>query len=446
MQVSVETTSGLERRLTIQIPAELVDTAVDSRLKETARQVRIDGFRPGKVPMKVVKSRYGVSVRQEVASELMRNHFVEAVTQEKLNPAGTPSIEPKSVVEGQPLEFVAVFEVYPEVALNSLEGESIERPQAEVTDADVLELIEELRKQRMSWSTVERAAALEDQVNIDFEGFIDGEAFEGGKGERYDLVLGSNSFIPGFEDQLVGTQAGDEKDVEVTFPEQYQAEQLAGKAAVFKVKVNAVKARELPELNEEFFTIFGVQEGGETAFREEVRKNMERELQKAVKNRVKESVLDRLLAKNPIEVPKALVDGEVDVLRRQAVQQFNFGQEFDPAQLPAELFADQAKKRVQLGLLIAEVVASSELKADKETVRALVEEQAQAYQEPEKVVEYYYQDENLLRQVEAAALEEQVVETLLQQLEVTDKNMSYKEVMQPKEEADEAEDQQEVDA
>lgn len=431
MQVSVETTSALERRLTIQVPAEKVDTAVDERLKQTARKVKVDGFRPGKVPFNVVKRRFGDSVRQEVLSELMRNHFIEAVTQEKLNPAGTPEIEPVKMAAGEAFEFVATFEVYPEVELKSLEGETVERPVAEVTDADVDTLVDDLRKQRATFAEVDKAAELGDQVKIDFEGFIDGEAFAGGKGEGHDLTLGSNSFIPGFEEQLVGVRAGDARDVEVSFPENYQAADLAGKAAVFKCTVHAVKQQQLPELDDAFFALFGVSEGGEAAFRAEVRKNMSAQLKQALRNTTKQAVFDALLKVNPVAVPRALIDGEVDNLRRQAAQQYNLGQDFDINQIPADLFKDQARNNVALGLVVGEVIKANELKADEALVNELLSEMAQSYQEPQKVVDYYKSNPEMLRQVQGAALEQQVVDKLLSQAQVTDVTKTFKELAMP---------------
>ncbi len=431
MQVSVETTSALERRLTVQVPAEKIESAVDARLKQTARKVKIDGFRPGKVPMQVVKRRFGDSVRQEVLSEMMREHFVEAVQQESLTPAGTPEIAPGKIEAGQPFEFVATFEVYPEIQLNSLEAQKVERPVSEVTDADLEVMIEDLRKQRAEWVAAEKAAEQGDQVNLDFEGFVDGEAFAGGKGEQYDLVLGSNSFIPGFEDQLVGTQAGEDKDIEVSFPEDYQAADLAGKKAVFKCHVNAVKSQALPELNDAFFENFGVKEGGLDAFKAEVRKNMDAQLKQAVRSQTKQAVFKALMDANPVEVPKALIDNEIDNLRRQAAQQYNLGKDFDISQIPADLFQEQAKNNVTLGLLVGELIKANEMKAEDAMVDELLNEMAQSYQEPEKVVEYYRSNQEMLRQVQAAALEQQVVDKLLAEAQVTDVSKTFKELAQP---------------
>ena len=432
MQVSVETTSALERRVTIQVPAEKVDTVVDARLKDTARKAKVDGYRPGKIPMSVIKRRFGEGVRQDVLSELIRNHFIEAVTQENLNPAGTPDIEPsKANKEGQPFEFTATFEVYPEIELKSLAEEVVERPVAEVNDEDLEELITDLRKQRAEWADADKAAETGDQVNIDFEGFIGDEAFEGGKGESYDLVLGSSSFIPGFEEQLVGTKAGEAKAVEVSFPEDYQAENLAGKAATFQCKVNAVKTQQLPELNDEFFSHYGVKEGGEEGFRAEVRKNMTAQLKQALRNTTKQAAFAALVNANPIEVPNALIASEVDNLRSQAAQQYNLGEAFDINQIPADIFKDQAKHNVILGLLVGEVIKVNEIKADQAIVDGLLNEMAQSYQDPQKVVDYYKTNPEMLRQVEGAALEQQVVDKLLSEVKVTDVSKTFKELAMP---------------
>lgn len=443
MQVSVETTSGLERRVTIQVPAAQVDNAVEERLKQTAKSARINGFRRGKVPMSYVRRQFGADVRAEVVSEVVRTQYVEAITKEELNPAGFPEIEPKVNEAGKDLEFVATLEIYPEVEVGSLSEVTVEKPAASVTDEDLDKMINVLREQQAAWVEVEREATEQDQVNIDFEGFIDGEAFEGGKAEGHDLGLSSGTFIPGFEAQLVGTKAGEEKDVNVTFPEDYQAEQLKGKDAVFKVKVNKVSEQQLPELNDEFFAKYGVEEGGVEAFRADVKKNMERELEQTIKNKVKEQVIDALIKGNEFDVPKALISNEIDALRQQAVQQFGGPSNFDASQLPAELFKEQAEKRVKLGLLMASVVEAKELKADEAALRAYVEKLAESYQDPDEVVDYYMSNDQMRQQLESAVLEELVVESLLSEATVNDVEMSYDDAIKPaapqQEEAEEAE-------
>ena len=300
-------------------------------------------------------------------------------------------------------------------------------------------MVETLRKQHSTFSEVERAAEDGDQLNIDFEGFKDGEAFEGGKAEGHDLVLGSNTMIPGFEDGLAGKSAGDEAELELTFPEQYHAEELAGQAVVFKVKVNKVSAPELPELDAEFFAKFGIDETDLDGFKAEIRKNMEREVKQALHAKLKNKVLNELVKLNDIDVPKALIGGEVDRLRQQAVQQFGGGAEIDASALPAELFEPQAKRRVSIGLLVGELIQSNELKADADRVRSTIEEMAETYQEPQEVIDYYYGNQEQLAQVEALVLEDQVVDLLASQAKVTEEAVSYQDAIKPAQpEAEEA--------
>ena len=429
MQVSVESTSALERRLTIGVPAERIESEVTKRLQQTARRAKVPGFRPGKVPMSVIRQRYEDSARQEALGDLIQSSFYEAIVAEKLNPAGAPSVEPKVFEKGKDLEYVATFEIYPEIQVAGFEGITVERPQAEVSEADVDNMLDILRKQNTRFEAVERAAENGDQLNIDFVGKIEGEAFAGGSAKGTALVLGSGRMIPGFEDALVGAKAGEERVITPTFPEDYQNLELAGKTAEFTVTVNAVAAPVLPELNEQFFALFGASEGGLEGFRAEVRKNMERELRQAIKSKVKNQVMEGLLAANPVELPKALVANEVQRLRVQAVQQF--GGNIKPEQLPAELFEEQAKRRVSLGLIIAEVVKQAELKPDDARVRELIEEMASAYQEPEQVVAWYYKNEQQLGEVRSVVLEQQVVDTVLQKAKVTDKPVSYEEAVKP---------------
>lgn len=431
MQVSVEATSALERRMTVGVPAARIESAVDKSLQQTARRAKVPGFRPGKVPMSVIRQRYEGAARQEALGDLIQETFYEAVVEQKLNPAGAPSIEPKVFEKGKDLEYVATFEVFPEIKLAGFEGIAVERPQAEVGDADVDTMLDVLRKQNTRFETVERAAENGDQITIDFVGKIDGEAFAGGSAKGVPLVLGSGRMIPGFEDALVGVKAGEERVINPTFPEDYQNLDLAGKTAEFTVNVTAVAAPALPELNDAFFALFGVKEGGLEGFRAEVRKNMERELRQAIKTKVKNQVMEGLLETNPVEVPKALVADEVNRLRVQAVQQF--GGNIKPENLPAELFEEQAKRRVVLGLIIAEVVKQNELKPDETRVRALIEEMASAYQEPEQVVAWYLKNEKQLNEVRSVVLEEQVVDTVLGKAKVTDKSVSYEEAVKPAE-------------
>jgi len=431
MQVSVETTSGLERKMTVEIPSDRIDSEVETRLKDTAKRVRIDGFRPGKVPMREVKRRYGLGVRQEVLSELMRSTYFEAVMQEKLNPAGAPSIEPVDAAEESAFSYVATFEVYPEVEVKGMDSVEVVRPTVTISDEDVSEMIDILRKQQATWETVEREAADGDQVTIDYVGTKDGEEFDGGKAENAPLTLGSNTFIPGFEDGLVGTKAGDEKVLDLTFPEDYGNKDLAGAAVQFAVTVKAVAEQKLPELNDEFFARFGVEGNDEESFRAEVKKNMERELDQAVKTKVKNQVMDGLVAQNEVEIPAALINEEIDRMRQQAVQQFGGGQGFDPKSLPAEMFQDQAKKRVHVGLVVAEIIKSNELTADEDKVDTMLNEMASVYQEPQQVIDWYKNNPEQLNQLKAVVLEEQVVEKVLESAKVEEKEMSYQDAVKP---------------
>ena len=440
MQVSIETTSGLERRLTVGVPAERIDSEVATRLKKAAKNVRLPGFRPGKVPMKVMQQRFGAGVRQEVLGEVMSQSFQEAVVQEKLRPAGQPSIEPKSLEAGKDLEYVATFEVFPEVDLVELQGFAVERAVADVTDADIDNIIEVFRKQQGGWEAVERAAAEGDRVNISYVGTRDGEPFEGGSAEDSDLELGSGRMIPGFEDGIVGMSAGEEKTLQLTFPEDYHNEALQGAAVEFKVTVNRVEALELAPVDEALFAKYGVEEGGEEQFRKEVAENMARELKNAVEGKVKQQVMDALVdAHANLEIPRALIAQEVDTLRNQMFQQFGGAgaQDMDlKSLLPDDMFAENAEKRVKLGLLLSELVSKFELQADPGRVRQTIEEMAATYQDPEEVVNWYYSNQEQLASVQSKVLEDQVVEKLLESAKITDKECSYQEAIAPAQQGD----------
>ena len=432
MQVSVETTQGLERRLTISVPAETVDVEVKNRLRHIGKTQRINGFRPGKVPASVIQKRYGQSVRQEVAGELMQRNFVDAIVAEKLNPAGRPSFIAKSNEDGKALEFEATFEVYPEVVLKDLDKIAVERPAVDVTDADLDEMFETLQNQHKTWKENKRKTKKGDKLTIDFNGRVDGEEFEGGKAEGFELELGSNRMIPGFEKEIIGMKAGDEKTITVTFPDDYHAEKLKGKDAEFDIVVHKTEGAVLPEVNDEFAKLFGVEDGGVAALREEVGKNMTRELNQAVKAKVKEQVIEGLLEVSELEIPAALIAQEVDVLRKQAMQRF--ADQMDPnnlPELPAEMFEEQAKKRVKTGLLLGEVIKVNELKVDEAKVTELIESAASAYEDPAEVIEYYKTNKELAQQMQNVALEEQAVEFLLESAKVKNKKASFKDIMNP---------------
>lgn len=440
MQVSIETTSKLERRLTVGVPAERVDVEVDSRLQKASHNVRLPGFRPGKVPMKVMRQRFGTGVRQEVLGEVMSQSFQEAVIQEKLRPAGQPTIEPRSMEAGKDLEYVAIFEVFPDVELAEMKDFPVTRPEAEVTEEDVDRIIEVFRKQQGSWEVVERAAADGDKVNINYVGTRDGEAFDGGSAEDSDLELGSGRMIPGFEDGIVGMSAGEEKTLSLSFPEEYHNEELKGAAVEFKVTLNNVHEMVPAAVDEALFAQYGVEEGGEAQFRSEVSDNMARELKNAVENKVKQQVMDAVLdAHDGLEVPQALIQQEIGALRNQMFQQFGgaAGQDLDlNSLLPDEMFEENARRRVKLGLIMAELISTHELKADADRVRSTIEEMASTYQDPQEVVDYYYANQEQLASVESKVLEDQVVEKLLQDANITVDKCSYQEAISAEQEAE----------
>ena len=434
MQVSVETTSGLERRLIVGVPAARIDSAVDSRLQNAARTIKLDGFRPGKVPMRVVRQRFGESVRMEVLGEVMNESFYEAIQQQGLKPAGRPNIEPKSLEAGKDVEFVATFEVFPEVEAKDYSSIEVKKPVSEITAADIDKMIENLRQQRAEWQSVERAAASGDKANIDYLGTKGGVAFDGGKAEGSDLELGSGRMIPGFEDGIVGMSAGEEKVLALSFPDDYHSEDLKGAAVEFKITVNSVSEKKLPELDEALFEAFGVKEGGEEAFPAEVEKNMARELKNATKSRIKNQVMEGVLAIHAdLQVPKALVSQEIDALRNQQMQQFGaMAEKLNAADiLPDELFRENAERRVKLGLVLNELISIEGIKAEEDKVRAALEEMAASFEDKDEIINWYMSNPQQLQQIEGMVIEEEVVEKLLEKSKVSEETLSYEEVMSP---------------
>ncbi len=431
MQVSVETTQGLERRATITVPAATIDEKVKELLKNEYRNRRINGFRKGKVPPNVLQKLFGKEARARAAQELMQSKYFEAIMQEKINPAGPPSIEPKVNEAGQDLEFVATFEVYPEVEVQGLDKIEIEKPDVTVTDKDVDDMLDTLRKQHASWKEVKRKSKKGERITIDFTGRIDGEEFDGGKAQDFALELGQGRMIPGFEDEIIGMKTGEEKTIKVTFPEDYHAENLKGKEAEFDIVAKKVEEQVLPEIDDEFVALFGVKEGGVDALKAEVRKNMERELKNTVQSKVKEQVLKGLVENNDVETPSAMVKQEIDVLRRQAMQRFGNNAQQMP-ELPANLFEEQAKERVKVGLLLGEVIRGNDIKVDDAKVDEIIANNASAYEDPEEVVAYYKGNEELMQQVRNVALEDQAIDFILEKAKVSAKKTSFDELMNPK--------------
>lgn len=431
MQVSIESSTGLERQLKIGVPADKIDQEVTDRLQKATKTVSIKGFRKGKVPLKVVKQHYGRGVRQEVVGEIVNSSFYEAVQQEELRPVGQPRIDDIKDTEGQDLEYLAVFEVYPEVKLADLTKVKVSRPVADVTEADVEKMIGVLRDQQATFNVAEKAAEEGDQVNIDFVGTHKKEEFAGGSAEGQDLVLGSDSMIPGFEDGIIGLSAGDESVLKLKFPKDYHSEELKGKAVQFAVKVNSVSVKQVPEMDDEFFKLYGVESGGEEKFREDIEANMERELKNAIRTKIKNRVMDQLFKLNKVDVPDALVANEIIQLKQQMVQQFGGGQQIDLSMLPDDMFKEKAERRAALGVIVSEVVKVEALSPDEDKVRARIDEIASTYEQPQEVVDYYYSKPELLSSVEAVVLEDQVTELVLSKAKVKDETQPYDEVVKP---------------
>ncbi|MEM7027513.1 MAG: trigger factor [Pseudomonadota bacterium] len=431
MQVSVENTGSLERKVHVEIPGDKITSEISSRLQRLTKTTKIQGFRPGKAPLKVVQSRYGTQVRQEVLGEMLQSGLQDALTQENLKPAGTPRIEAINDEDGKDFAFTAVIEIYPEVVLKPVEQLAIERPVCNISEKDVADMIEVLRKQQRRQEVVERAAKDGDIININFEGFLDGEAFEGGKAENYNLEIGSNSFIEGFESGLIGQSAEDETTLNLTFPEDYNKEEFQGKAVEFKVKVNSVNEPVLPPIDAEFMKAFGVQDGNEDTFKAEIQKNMEREVDLTLRQQVKNTVLDALHADNEVDLPQSMVMQESQRIKEELEQNMK-RQGIDSSPIKGaddKLFTEQAEKRVSLQLLVAEIIKKNDIKPEQSRVRSMIEEMATGYEDPNTVINWYYSDKNNLAQVEALVLEEEVINWVLMNAKVTEKARSFDEIM-----------------
>lgn len=424
MQVSVETLKGLERKVTVSVPTEKVEEEVSLRLKNLARKVKVDGFRPGKVPMHVVKNRFSDSVREDVAREMVQSTLYEALQNEKLMPAGSPRVEPEQVESGKDFIYSAVFEVLPEINVVELNDDKIEVIKAQVSNKDVDAMIEKLREQAKEWSEVSRAVANGDKAVIDFEGFLGDKAFEGGSAQGYEIVVGSGSMIPGFEEGLVGAKQGKPFEIKVTFPEDYGHKDLAGKEATFKITVQKVFEGKLPELNDAFAKKFNIEEGGIEALKKDIKENMERELERRVSAMNREKIFDKLMEVNPFDLPNALIDQEIEHLKHEMYHRL-FGHEHSDNEtipdFPRALFEEQAKRRVHLGLLFSEYVKKHELVADKARVDAMIEKFASAYEKPEELRAWYQSSKERLGEIEALVMEEMVAEKISENAKLVDK-------------------------
>lgn len=435
MAVSVETLSGLERKITVMVPTEKIEEEVGLRLRNLASKVKVHGFRAGKVPMNVVKQRYSDSVRQEVARDMVQSTLFEALKENQLTPAGAPFVEPEDVVSGQDFKYTAVFEVFPEIEVVELAQDEVEITNASVTDADVEKMLETLREQNKEWKEVSRAVANGDKVVIDFEGFLNNEPFEGGRAENYEMVLGAGTMIPGFEDGLIGAKQNEPLEINVTFPDDYGHADLAGKETTFKITVKKVMEGVLPELNDEFAKKFNIQEGGCDALKKDIKENMVRELERRVSALNREAIFDALLEKNKFDLPKALIDQEIENLKHEMYHRV-FGHEHSDDEkipdFPRALFEEQAMRRVQLGLLFSEYVKKHQMSVEKARVDAMIEKFATAYENPDELRAWYSASKERLAEIEALVMEEMVADKIAESAKIVHKALDYDQVINPK--------------
>lgn len=426
MEVTVESTGTLERRMRVELPLAPIEQQVDSRLKSVGRTAKIKGFRPGKVPAKVVRQRYGKQVREEVLNEVLQQSYSAAVTQEKLNPASGPTIETEAD-NGKTFAFTATFEIMPEVELKDLEKIKIKKPEVTISDEDVDAMLMNLRKQKATWEEVDRHSADGDRVVIDFVGKLKGEAFPGGEGKNYPVVLGAGQMLPDFEKGLLGVKAGDETTFKVRFPKQYHADELAGKKADFTINVHRVEAESLPELNDEFAKAFSVVDGGIERFTKDVRENMDREAEQKIKGDLREQVMNALLESHPLDIPQALKHQEMQSLQREAMRRM--GVENAEQAPPLDDFAAAAEKRVALGLLLRQVIVDKELTVDKAMIRVHVEELCAGYENAEDMANMYMSNPQVMQQIEPIVVEQQAIEWIIENGKTKEKKISFKEYM-----------------
>ncbi|WP_058535487.1 trigger factor [Legionella saoudiensis] len=435
MQVSVETLNGLERKVTISVPTAKVEEEVSLRLKDLAHKVKVDGFRPGKVPMHIVTSRYSDSVRQEVAREMVQSTLFEALQQNELVPAGYPYIEPEQIEKGKDFKYTATFEVMPVFEVAELNQATVELARSEVTDKDLEEMLDKLREQNKEWHDVSRAVKKGDKVVIDFQGFLDDKLFDGGSAEGHELIIGSGSMIPGFEEGIIGGKKDKPFDIKVTFPEDYGHNELAGKEAVFKITIRNTMEGKLPELNDAFAEKFNIKEGGVDALKKDIKENMTRELERRVSMMNREKLFDKLMEVNAIDLPLALIDKEIEHLKHDMYHRL-FGHEHHENEkipdFPRELFEEQAKRRVHLGLLFSEYVKKHQIVADKDKVNAMIEKFAGAYENPDELRAWYQSSKEHLAEIEALVMEELVADKIAADAKIKHKSMDYDSVMNPK--------------
>jgi trigger factor len=430
MQVSVETTNGLERKITVVIEEERLSSVIDGRLQDMTKTVKVKGFRPGKVPLKIVKQQYADQVRQEVVGDVLQSTLYEAIGQEKLNPAGQPRVDSIKSDPGQGMEYTALFEIYPEVKLGDLSKQTIEKQVAEIADADVEEMLETVRGQHKEWVTTDRAAKDGDQLNINFKGMIDGEVFPGGEANDMPIELGSGRMIKGFEEGLIGAKAGDDVTLNVTFPDDYHAKDLAGKPAQFDTHVNKVEEAQLPELNDDFAKKLGIKDASVENMHKEIKDSMQLELDGRLNTQMKTSVMDALISAHDFDVPKPLIADESEAIKKNMLENLKQqGMQDQGMQIDASMFADQAIRRVKLGLIMSEIVQSEKIEVDEDRVKKKIEEIAAPYEQPQQVIDWYNGDKQRLAEVKALVTEEQIVDWATEKAKVVDKKVTFKDIM-----------------
>ena len=431
MQQAVqESGSPLERNITVSVPIAQIEAEIATRLKHLARTVRMQGFRPGKVPLKMVERQYGFQVRQEVVTDTVQKTFAEAVKDHNYRVAGYPRFQPKPVEQGaNDMEYTATFEVYPEVVMGDISERKVARPVTSVADADVESTLGTLRKQRAKYENTARAATRGDLVNIDFEGLIAGQPFEGNKASNFTVVLGENRMLPDFEAALEGMRTGEQKTFPLTFPQDY-AEAVRGKTADFTVTVNQVAEPKLSAVDADFAKSLGVEDGDVERLKREVRENMEKEVVKRVRAKVKEQVIEALHGAAGFEVPKSLLDAEIERMQRSALEDLKQrGMTVEDKALPADLFAERAARRIKVGLLVADLVKKHDLAPRPEQVRKVIEEHAESFEQPEQLIRWYYADPARLGEVEALVMEDNVVEWAMGRMKVEDQPTDFDELM-----------------
>ncbi len=429
MQVSVEATSELSRKMTVTVSEEKISQQVNSKLQSLSGNVKIDGFRPGKVPQAVVKKRYGQQVREEVVSDLIQSSFYDAVREEKLNPAGAPQIKANKIAEGEGLEYEATFEIIPEFVLMPLETLEVKQFTSKVEESDIDRMVDRLRDQKKTWEMVERKSKSEDRIVISFEGVHEGENFTNGKTEDFPVIIGSGQMIPGFEDKLIGLAAGEKIEFDIEFPKEYPSEKLAGNTAHFSIEVARVEEPKLPEQDAEFVKSFGVASGDVAELRGDILSNMEREMTRALKNRTKSSVMDQLFDRNTLQLPEVLIQDELeDLLKPYRESARKHKQDLDEAGLKEQL-SPLAKRRVALALILGKVIDAHGVKVDPARVRQSVEEMAASYEDPEEVVRWYYADQTRLREIENMVLEDQIVDLVIGKAKTAQEAIDFQALM-----------------